>query len=376
MSCETLLMVADTDRDANMLYAVGIFVPDPFIYLEHEGKPHIVMSDLEIDRAKANAKHCRVLSMDAYQQRLRRNGTKNPRMEDVIALLLKDKKIRKVEVPQTFPIGLARDLKEHGFKIRPRKEPVFPAREVKTSEEIKKISASLMMAEVGLAEGIHALRNSKIGAKKELMLHGSPLTSERLRGIINTATIQAGGVASHTIVACGPQTCDPHEPGFGLLFAHQPIILEVTPRSQKTGYYGGITRTVVKGKAREAMRALYHAVASTQEVAMKQLTEKRPAREVHRAVTKFFEERDYRTRRINGRIQGFFHSVGHGIGLENQEAPRLSATSTDTLMANQVVTVAPGLYYSELGGARLRDLVWISRTHPRNLTKFEKTLEV
>jgi Xaa-Pro aminopeptidase len=369
-------MVADSDRDANMLYAVGMFVPDPFIYLEHDGKPHIVMSDQQIDRAKTHARHCRVLSLDSFQERLRRSGHKNPRMQDVIALLLKDKKIRKVEVPQTFPIGLARDLKDHGFRIRPRKEPVFPAREVKTSEEIKKISASLMMAEVGLAEGIHAIRNSKIGAKNELMLHGSPLTAERLRGIINTASIQAGGVASHTIVACGPQTCDPNEPGFGLLFAHQPIILDLTPRSQKTGYYGAITRTVVKGRAREALRALYHSVASAQELAITQLTEGKRASEIHRSVAAFFDERDFRTRRLGGRIQGFFHSVGNGIGLEIQESPRIAATSTDTLIANQVVSVAPGLYYSELGGARLKDLLWITRSRPRNLTKFEKTLEV
>jgi Xaa-Pro aminopeptidase len=369
-------MVADSDRDANMLYAVGMFVPDPFIYLEHDGKPHIVLSDPEIDRAKTHARHCRVLSLDTYQQRLRRNGNKNPRLQDVIALLLKEKKIRKVEVPQTFPIGLARDLKEHGFKVRPRKEPVFPAREVKTSEEIKKISASLMMAEVGLAEGIHALRNSKIGAKNELMLHGSPLTTERLRGIINTATIQAGGIASHTIVSCGPQTCDPHEPGFGLLFAHQPIILDVTPRSQKTGYYGAIARTVVKGRAREALRALYHAVASAQETAVAQLTENRTGGEIHQAVSTYFDQRGYRTRRTPGRVQGFFHSVGNGIGLETQESPRLSANSQDTLSPNQVLTIAPGLYYPELGGARLKDLACITRTHLRNLTKFEKTLEL
>ena len=64
-------MVADSERDANMLYATGLFVPDPFIYLSAGGRPLLVMSDLEIDRARAQAPHCRVASFSAYQQKLR-----------------------------------------------------------------------------------------------------------------------------------------------------------------------------------------------------------------------------------------------------------------------------------------------------------------
>ena len=55
MERENLLIVADSERDANMLYAVGMFVPDPFIYLRVQGKCHVVMSDLEIDRAHKQA---------------------------------------------------------------------------------------------------------------------------------------------------------------------------------------------------------------------------------------------------------------------------------------------------------------------------------
>ena len=59
---DNLLMVADSDRDANMLYAVGMFVPDPFIYMRLGGKCHVVMNDLEIDRARKQAAHCRIIS--------------------------------------------------------------------------------------------------------------------------------------------------------------------------------------------------------------------------------------------------------------------------------------------------------------------------
>ena len=88
---ETLLIVADSERDANMLYAVGLFVPDPFIYLNFGGRPVIVMSDLEIDRARAQAPHCRVVSLSAYQRKLRAAGIQKASLPQVIRLLLREK---------------------------------------------------------------------------------------------------------------------------------------------------------------------------------------------------------------------------------------------------------------------------------------------
>ena len=232
------------------------------------------------------------------------------------------------------------------------------------------------MAEVGLAEGIQALRTAKIGHNRRLMYHSVPLTAEKLRAIIDTAIIQAGGLASRTVVAGGPQSCDPHEIGHGVLRAHEPIVLDVFPRSQKTGYFGDITRTVVKGRASEAVRKLFYTVQRAQELAFEHLHHQTPGCEVHAKVQAFFQQEGYKTGKIQGRMQGFFHGTGHGLGLEVHESPRVSANSTDTLLAGNVVTVEPGLYYTGLGGVRLEDVALITTNGPRNLTKFEKGLEV
>src|ERR1035441_2020052 len=109
-SADHLLMVADSERDANMLHAVGMFVPDPFIFLRTRGRDYIVMSDLEIDRARKQAAHCCVLSLSRYQQKLRREGAVRPGFAQVIPLLLRERRIRGVVVPQDFPFGLASDL--------------------------------------------------------------------------------------------------------------------------------------------------------------------------------------------------------------------------------------------------------------------------
>jgi Xaa-Pro aminopeptidase len=376
MERDNLLIVADSEHDANMLYAVGMFVPDPFIYFRIKGKCHVVMNDLEIDRAKKQARHCRVISLSQYQNKLRGRGEKSTSLASVIRLLLNEKRLKKIFVPNNFPLGLARELRRLKVKLKVREGGFLPEREIKTADEVKKLSGALMMAEVGLAEGIQALKISKIGKDRKLIYRGAPLTSEKLRSIIDVAILQAGGLASHTIVAGGKQGCDPHERGYGILRANETIILDVFPRSQKTGYFGDITRTVVKGQASEAIRKLYNTVLRGQELAFTQIRHNAVGAEIHGAIQKLFEKEGYKTGKRKGRMQGFFHGTGHGLGLEIHEAPRISSSSNDILKAGHVVTVEPGLYYPELGGVRLEDVAHVTATGMKNLTKFEKVLEV
>jgi Xaa-Pro aminopeptidase len=372
---ENVLIVADSDRDANMLYAVGMFAPDPFIYFRIDGKPHIVVTDMEMDRARKKAPHCRVISYNHYVDRIR-GKTKRPGMAAVIGALFRERSVRKILVPDSFPLGLAKELRNYKIKVRVKKNGVFPQREFKCADEVKKISAALMMAEVGLAEGIQALKTSKILRDGKLNYHGVPLTSEKLRAIIETAIVQAGGMACHTIVAGGRQACDPHEPGHGPLRANEPIVLDVFPRSSKTGYFGDITRTVVRGRASEAVRRLYDTVARGQELAFAQLRPENKAVDVHTAVQTYFDGQGYKTGKKDGRMQGFFHGTGHGLGMDIHETPRIGVNSRDVLAAGHVVTVEPGLYYSEIGGIRLEDVGAITQQGAKNLTKFEKSLEI
>ena len=373
---ETLLMVADSERDANVLYATGLFVPDPFIYLRTADRPLIVMSDLEIDRARAQAPHCRVVSLSACQQKLRARGIKRPAFAHVVRQILREKGLRRVTVPDNFPLGLATDLEKLGIGVKARPGTFFPERETKSAAEVRKISAALVMAEVGMSEAMQVLRRAKIGRDRKLIYHNVPLTSEKLRSVIDCAILQASGLAANTIVAGGRQACDPHERGHGPLRADELIIIDIFPRSQKTGYFGDITRTVVRGRASEAARKLYDAVFQAQKIAFKKVRAGAPTAGVHKAVQQFFEQQGYRTGRRHGRMEGFFHGTGHGLGLEIHEAPRMGATSTGKLRPGHVVTIEPGLYYPEIGGARLEDVALVTGNGARNLTRFEKVLEI
>ena len=189
MQRDNLLIVADSEHDANMLYAVGMFVPDPFIYLRLRGRDLVVMSDLELDRAHSQAAHCRVISLSECRQKLRHQGIQQPGSAQIIRLLLRDEGIGQVQVPDNFPHGLANELNRLKVKVKVKPGGFFPKREQKNASEVKKISAALTMAEVGLAEAIQALKSAKIGRNRRLMYHNAPLTSEKLRAIINTAII-------------------------------------------------------------------------------------------------------------------------------------------------------------------------------------------
>jgi Xaa-Pro aminopeptidase len=372
---ENLLIVADSDHDANMLYATGMFVPDAFIYLRLRGKNYIVMNDLEIDRARHQAPHCRVLSLSNYQKKLRARGVKQAGFAQIIQTILREKKIGSVFVPQNFPLGLATELQRLRVNIKVKPE-FFAERELKSPAEVKKVSAALMMAEVGMAEAMQALKSAKVSRDRRLMYRGAPLTSEKLRSIIDCAILQAGGLAAHTIVAGGRQGCDPHEIGHGQLFANELLIVDIFPRSQKTGYFGDITRTVVRGRASEAARKLYDTVLRGQLLAFKKIRAGVSTAEIHQTILGLFDAAGYKTGRRNGRMQGFFHGTGHGLGLEIHEAPRIGSTSRGVLKAGQIVTVEPGLYYPEIGGVRIEDVALVTNRNARNLTQFEKVLEL
>ena len=194
-----------------------------------------------------------------------------------------------------------------------------------------------------------------------------------LRAEIDSAILRAGGLPANTIVAGGDQACDPHERGHGPLYANSLIILDIFPRDAKTGYYGDMTRTVMRGRATEAQRKLWETVKAGQALALKEIKAGVDGLSIHQAIQKLFVDRGYPTEVRNGRRVGFFHGTGHGLGLEIHEYPRLQKV---TLKAGQALTVEPGLYYPGIGGARIEDVVIVERGGCRILSRFPKQLEI
>ena len=367
------LIVAPSDTDADMLYATRIFIGDPFIFLQQNGKRTLVLSDLEIDRAKKNAKADEFVMFSQLEREVQGKAKKAPPYEKVLAHFLTKRGVRRAKVPANFPLGFANEIKQKGIALETSDGLFWPAREKKTAEEIRLLERALRITETGMKRGMEILKASKLGAGKKLKWSGKTLTSEILRAEIDSAILRAGGVPTNTIVAGGDQACDPHERGFGPLLANSLIILDIFPRDAKTGYWGDMTRTVVRGRASEQQRKLWEAVKAGQALALKRIKAGVDGMSVHKAITELFDRRGFPTEVRNGRRVGFFHGTGHGLGLEIHEYPRLQKV---TLKAGQCLTVEPGLYYPGIGGARIEDVVIVEKDGCRILSKFPKQLEI
>jgi len=373
MKKDTYLIIDTSEDNADLYYRTGFFVPDPVIYVEHRGKRILVLSDLEIDRGRKEATVDRVLSLTEYQKRLLAQKVKKLRLLDVADLVLRDLKIKKVVVPGRFSLKYADGLRKRGYTVIPRdEEPFFEERLRKTPREIGMIRESMKETVKAMDLAVKMIASSEIRGNR-LYLKGGLLTSERVKGEINAGLSRKGLTASHTIVACGVHSSMPHHGGEGPIYAGKPVVIDIFPRSQTSGYFGDMTRTVVRGEPSPGLVKMYDTVLRGQKLAIGMVKAGVRVRDIHSAVVDYFRSRGFETGVIGGRAQGFIHSTGHGLGLEIHEPPRISL-GEEVLETGNVVTVEPGLYYEKTGGVRIEDVVVVEKNGCTNLTRYPKKL--
>jgi len=364
-----LLFYADTHANRDLLHFGRFECHDPFLAFADRGKKVAVLNALEYGRGLKEAAFDEILRLEplvAAAAHLPPDPRPGP--ADVMALLAARRGIAAFVVSEDFPAGLLERLRARGVKTTVATGPVLPEREVKTTREATAIRAGNQVAAAGFAAAEALLRRARISGRR-LLLGGQPLTSERVRLAIEIACLEAGGLAIDTIVAGGDQACDPHCRGTGPLRPKELIIIDIFPRHTASGYYGDMTRTYLKGRATPEQRALVAAVAAAQKAARRVLRGGAISSAVHAECVKVFVARGYETKATPTGSVGFFHGTGHGLGLAIHEAPRVSALVRTALQTGIVVTVEPGLYYPGLGGCRIEDVVWLTETGHRLLSK-------
>lgn len=375
---EGLLLYGDTERNSDLFYATRFHAPDPFFFLCTQHSRRLLISDLEYDRARAQADVDEVLSHRQYSEAAAAEfGELAPQQRRFagVAAMLRELELDVVHVAEDFPVGAADFLRSRGFDLKLVPPPALPQRALKTAAEIEHIHAALKASDAAMEVAVEAIRAAGINSDGQLVLEGEMLTAERLRFLIHRTLLELDYTAQHTIVACGEQGCDPHEQGHGPLRERLPIIIDIFPRSASSGYFGDITRTVVKGPATERLRRQYDAVLEAQRDAVAAVRAGADGRHIHEAVTELFAKRGFDTGEKEGRLQGFFHGTGHGLGLDIHEDPSISVRG-EILEAGHVVTVEPGLYYLDEGGVRIEDVVVVKDDGCANLTTYPKFLEV
>ena len=378
------LIYSNTVACPDLRYVTGFDAPDPFLWFQTDTLNAMVVSQLEYGRALKqrrpevtviDANHIRTffqLPAETPPEAARDAFT---RLVDAVA---KGTGCREWSVPMDFPFGYARKMQDLFLKLEAA-SPFAPGRSVKSAWEIEAIRHGERLAEAGLAAADAMLAEAVVGADDALVYRGEPLTAEMLRGAIDAAIAGLGGVATGTIAAPGPQGADPHQSGSGPVYAHTPIIFDIFPQDQRTGYCGDLTRTRVKGAAPQQVLRAYEAVLEVQRRALAALKPGVLGAELQRMTEEFFKERGYETGRdkATGLYHGFFHGLGHAVGLEvHDQGPALNRSGTTPLVPGHIVTVEPGIYYPEWGGIRIEDTVAITEDGIDNLAVADKRLVI
>lgn len=364
-----VLLYAASDFNADTLYFGGAFVPDPFIAFSSNGKRIAVLNQLEINRVAREGKFDQVIPVDEVGQRaVKRLGRDKFRYpQSLILQIAKDFGIKQFVVAEDFPCGLAFQLKEAGLRLQVAEGMLFPERERKTDEEARMIREGNAASSAGFKVVEKLLRESEI--KKGYLIHsGKRLTSELVQQAIAIECLKRSAVAANTIVAGGDQACDPHCRGSGPLKANEFIIVDIFPRISETGFHGDMTRTYLKGTPSDAQADLYKTVFEAEQQAVREHKAGKSGKKIYEKVMSTFVEKGYPTELRDGVPVGFFHGLGHGLGLEVHEPPRVNVQGA-RLKKGQVITVEPGLYYPGLGGVRVEDVIRVTNGEPEMLSK-------
>jgi Xaa-Pro aminopeptidase len=369
-----VVIYADTTRSPEMRHEVPISIGDPFLYVERNGTRHVVVSSLELSRARAIPGGPEAHAYEEFGwDELIAEGL--PREEVELRTAVDACQALGIEdaiVPSRFPLEVADRLREAGVQVRADHRAFARRRRVKTEVELAGIRRAQRAAEAGMDAARDLLRRAAAGGGG-LEVAGVPLTSERIKDAISNVFVAHGMVADEFIVSHGPQTAVGHDMGSGQIGPGEPVVVDLWPKDPETACYADMTRTYVVGDPPEEVVEYHRLCKEALELSLAGVRPGVPGTELFRLVCELFHDAGYPTQlsKRQGEVleDGFFHGLGHGVGLEVHEEPWLGRAPGE-LVAGDVLTLEPGLYRRGFGGTRLEDLVLVTEDGAESLTEY------
>jgi len=369
-----VLIHGDTMRSPEMRHEVPVPIPDPFLYVEKDGRRVVVLHSLEIPRVREDAPQLEILPLEQFGlDELYGQGKQGWEIElEVAVRACRELGITSAVVPSSFPTGHADHLRANGVELAVERELFDARRRSKNETEIAGIRRAQRACEAALDASRELMRKAQPNGAG-LEVDGEPLTCERIKRVIEDVFADHGVEGSDMIVAHGPQTAVGHNMGSGQIAPNEPIVFDLFPRDKATGCYSDMTRTYVIGEPSDEVKEWYALVKRALETSTAGVKPGVNGRTLFEEVCEQFHEAGYKTQlnKDPGEVleDGFFHSLGHGVGLEVHEQPSLGRSGQD-LVPGDVVTIEPGLYRSGYGGLRLEDIVLVTKDGYEVLTNY------
>ncbi len=357
-------------KDSDARYLVRVEIPDPFFLLDTGDRTYIFLDHREFGVFREHNENpaIELVLVNPLMEVAREIPGDGPAAGKLALHILRTYGVRgdAIGVPTRFPLDVADFLRAQGVRLTPT-HPFVPQRLRKTNEEVAAIRESLRRTHEAFRTIEAMLREATI-VGDAVEYRGASLTSETLKRAAEEALFACDMFnVEGIIVSCGPHAAIPHHQGRGPIIPHSPIVCDIFPRNRASGYFADMTRTYMKGQPSSELARMYSAVREAQETAIAAVATGVLGREVHEQAASVFRRLGY-----DVGDRGFTHGTGHGLGLDVHEEPFLNATAVTALEPGHVVTVEPGLYYSERGGIRIEDVVVVTDNGCENLTQYPK----
>jgi Xaa-Pro aminopeptidase len=360
-----LLIYGSPDGSPDLFHAIPTGIIDPFLFIEADGRRAATVSVLDSHKVSPYG----VEIIDPYElgaDELLDSGISRHEVELELCLRAAQRfGVTRALVPSEFPVGVADHLRTGGIELVVDPEAFVSRRREKTEAEITGIRRAQVAADAAMAVGAELIRELRSG-----------LTSEEVRAAMNAVCDELGcDLPDDVIVSHGPQGAIGHEAGHGEIGAAEPVIVDIWPRDRESRCWADMTRTFVAGGVEPPaeIAAWWQLTRDSLDRSFAAVRAGADGREIYGLSCEPFEEAGQPTQRSKAAGQkldeGYYHSLGHGVGLEVHERPNLGRTP-DRLIAGDVITLEPGCYRKDIGGVRLEDLVLVGDDGAELLTDF------
>jgi Xaa-Pro aminopeptidase len=358
-----VLIFGATVRSPELRHEVPLPAPDPMIFLEQDGRRRVYTSSLEVSRLEEmgglEVIPDEVLGLDE----LIADGYGWHEIDrELVLRACRHAGTASVVVPRSFPLEAADHLRANGIEVSSDGDAFDRRRRQKSDGELEGIRRALRASE------------RVYDRVREVLREGREVSSEHLRAEIARTLTEAGMTTPDIVIAShGPQTAIAHEAGHGRIDPGEPIVVDLYPQDPESACYSDMTRTFCIGEPPEQLVRYHRLCVEVFERVYPAIRAGVTGAEIFGLACDVFEREGFPTQRTKkpGQVldEGFYHSLGHGVGLEIHELPLLGRTGEE-LVPGDVVAVEPGVYAKDFGGCCLEDLVLVTEDGCEVLTDY------
>jgi Xaa-Pro aminopeptidase len=360
-----VLIYGAPDTSPDLFHAIPVGIIDPFLYAETGGRRVATVSVLDADKVRALGIEVIDRAELGDDELIAAGATTQQRALELALRACRALGIERAIVPPTFPLAVADHLRGGGVALDVDAEAFVLRRRAKTGEQLAGIRRAQKAADAAMGVAAELIRELRPG-----------LTSEEVRDAMTEACDRRGcDLPGDVIVSHGAQSAVGHESGHGPLAAGEPVVVDIWPRDRESRCWADMTRTFVAGGGApsEELAEYWRLTRESLDVVYPEVRGGADAQAIFRRSCEPFIAAGKPTQltKADGEVlrEGYFHGLGHGVGLEVHERPGLGR-SPDTLIAGDVITLEPGCYREGYGGCRLEDLVLVTEDGCETLTDF------